>query len=311
MCHVCGRTFAETKGTVFFNLHYPIWVVVLVLSLLAHGCPPAAIVVAFYLDERTVAGWHRQAGQHGKRVQDKVVCNGQIELGQVQADELCVKAQGNQKVWVATAMSVFSRLFLWGEVSTRRDKPLIERLMAQVRVAAGSTVQPILVAVDGLAAYPKAIRRAFSDKFFSGKVGRPPLVPWPDLHIVQVVKQRHGYKLSHISRRLAHGCLKRVYDLIACSQVGLGQINTAYIERLNATFRARMPALVRRTRSLARTTGRIQADLFWSGSVYNFCTIHSSLNATPAMAAGLTDHVWSVEQLLRLRLPDKSLHEVR
>ena len=310
ICHACRKTFAETKGTIFFGLHYPIWLVVLVLTLLAYGCPPAAIVVAFELDERTVAAWHKKAGQQGKRVQDEVVCNGQVALGQVQADELCVNVQGDQKVWVATAMSVFSRLFLWGEVSRRRDKALIERLMSKVRAAAGATVQPILVAVDGLAAYPKAIRRAFSDKFLSGKAGRPPLVPWPDLHIVQVVKQRQGYKLSQVSRRLAHGCLNRVYDLIACSQVGWGQINTAYIERLNATFRARMPALVRRTRSLARTTQRLETDLFWSGSVYNFCTIHSSLLATPAMAAGLTDHVWSVEQLLRLRFPQKPLHDL-
>jgi len=310
ICHACGVTFAETKGTVFFNLHYPIWVVVLVLTLLAYGCPPTAIVAAFFLDERTVAAWHHKAGKHAKRVQDEVVCNGQVELGQVQADELCVKAQGGKKVWVATAMSVFSRLFLWGEVSTKRDKALIERVMVQVRAAAGSVVQPILVAVDGLAAYPNAIRKAFSDKVYSGKPGRPPRVSWPDLHIVQVVKQRRGYKLSQVSRRLAHGGLNRVYDLIAMSQAGFGLINTAYIERLNATFRARMPALVRRTRNLARTTQRIETDLFWTGSVYNFCTIHSSLDATPAMAAGLTEHVWSVEQLLRLRLPAKPLHGV-
>jgi hypothetical protein len=257
-----------------------------------------------------VAAWHTKAGKHGKRVQDEVVCNGQVELGQVQADELCVKAQGGKKVWVATAMSVFSRLFLWGEVSPKRDKSLIERVMVQVRAAAGSVVQPILVAVDGLAAYPNAIRKAFSDKVSSGKPGRPPLVSWPDLHIVQVVKQRSGYRLSQVSRRLAHGCLNRVYDLIALSQAGFGLINTAYIERLNATFRTRMPALVRRTRNLARTTQRIETDLFWTGSVYNFCTIHASLEATPVMAAGLTEHVWSVEQLLRLRLPAKSLHGV-
>lgn len=310
ICHACGRTFSETKGTIFFGLHYPIWVVVLVLILLAYGCPVQAIVAAFYLDERTVAAWHAKAGKHGKRVQDEVVCNGQVELGQVQSDEICVNVQGDKKVWAATAMSVFSRLFLWGEVSTQRDRPLIERLMAQVRAAAGSAVQPILVAVDGLAAYPNAIRKAFSDKFYSGKPGRPPLVPWPDLHIVQVVKQRSGHKLKSVSRRLAHGCLDRVYDLIAMSQAGFGLINTAYIERLNATFRARMPALVRRTRSLARTIERIETELFWSGSVYNFCTIHTSLNATPAMAAGLTEHVWSVEELLRLRLPDKPLHGV-
>lgn len=92
------------------------------------------------------------------------------------------------------------------------------------------------------------------------------------------------------------------------SQAGFGQINTAYIERLNATFRARMPALVRRTRSLACTTQRIETDLFWTGSVYNFCTVHSTLAITPTMAAGLTDHIGSVEELLRLKLPQKSLH---
>lgn len=181
--------------------------------------------------------------------------------------------------------------------------------MTKVRAAAGSVKQPILVAVDGFAAYPKAIRTAFFDKFYSGKVGRPPLLPWSDLHIVQVVKQHSGRRLVGVVQRLAHGSLERAYDLIAMSQTGFGKINTAYVERLNATFRARMPALVRRTRSLAKTTERIVTDLFWTGSVYNFCTTHSSLEATPAMAAGLTDHVWSVEELLRLNRPQKLLHD--
>ncbi len=170
-CHACTKTFAETRGTIFFGLHYPIWVGVLVLTLLGHGCPPAAIVVAFYLDERTVTAWHNKGGQHGKRVQDEVVCQGEVEWGQVPADELWVKAQGSQKVWVATAMSVFSRFFVWGELSPKRDRPLIERLRAKVRAAAGSVRQPILGAVDGLAAYPNAIRQAFADKFYSGKPG--------------------------------------------------------------------------------------------------------------------------------------------
>lgn len=304
MCHRCKKSFAETKGTIFYQLHYPVWMVV--LTLLAHGCPPAAIVVAFCLDERTVAAWHKKAGLHGKRIQEQLVCKGQVELGQVQADELCVTLQGQQKAWVATAMTVFSRLFLWGEVSISRDKSLIQRVMDKVRAAAGSTIQPVVVAVDGLAAYPKAIRRAFSDKFYSGKPGRPPLIPWPDLHIVQVVKQTSGYALTEVVERVAYGCRNRAYDIIGASQLGLGKINTAYIERLNATFRSRMPALVRRTRHLAKTTQRLETDLFWAGVVYNFCTVPSSRFTTPAVAAGLTDHTWSVEELLRYRL---TLHD--
>ena len=74
-----------------------------------------------------------------------------------------------------------------------------------------------------------------------------------------------GRKLKEITRRLVHGASDRVYEMIAHSQGDLGWINTAYIERLNATFRARMSSLVRRTRSLAKTVQHLEYELFWSG----------------------------------------------
>lgn len=308
ICHGCDNTFAETKGTPFYNLKYPVVIVVLVLTLLAYGCPIPAIVAAFSIDERTIAEWQRKAGEHGERIQNDLVCSGQIELGQVQQDELCINGQGF-KAWVATGMTVFSRLFIWGEVSISRNKRLIERVVRQVHAAAHS-VQPVVFAVDGLASYPKTILKVFHTKLRTGQRGRPRHILWPDLHIVQVVKQRSGYKLSCVQRRVYHGCRQRVDELIAASQVGIGLINTAYIERLNATFRSRLPALVRRSRCPARTIQRLRSEVFWSGSVYNFCSVHSSLQATPAVAAELTDHVWSVEELLRFYGPVRRLHDV-
>jgi transposase-like protein/IS1 family transposase len=308
-CHGCKLCFSETKGTVFENLHYPMWVVVLILRLLAHGCPRAAIVASFFVDGRTVSGWQAKAGQQGKRIQEEIVCNGQVELGQVQADELRVKTQMGV-VWIATAMSVFSRLFLWGEVSTRRDKHLVRRLFDRVAQAAHSTLDHVLVAVDGFAAYPKAIRGALHTKLHTGNPGRPRHLPWPNVHIVQVVKSCKGRKLADLSLRLFQGSHQVVYALIGMSQILAGSINTAYIERLNATFRARMPTLVRRTRNLARTTQLLEHEMFWFAVVYNFCTTHQSLGTTPAMAADLTDHLWSVAELLSLGGPRKSLQGV-
>ena len=72
---------------------------------------------------------------------------------------------------MATAIVVFSRLWLWGEVSPRRDRHLIWRLMQKVAQAAASTAQPVLLAVDGFAAYPKVIVRAFQTKVHTGKPG--------------------------------------------------------------------------------------------------------------------------------------------
>ena len=308
ICHACKRTFTETKGTPLQDLKYPVWVVALVLTLLAHGCPIAAIVAAFLLDERTVLAWQSKAGTHAEQVQAAVVCNGGLALGQVQADAMCVNTQQGQ-VWMATAMSVFARLFLWGEVGEQRDTALVDKLFAHVR-RASKGIQPVLVAVDGFAAYPKVILKHFSTVVRSGKVGRPPRVPWADLHIAQVVKRRSGRLLTAIERRVVHGCRQRVDELIALSQCELGRINTAFIERLNATFRARLPALARRTRNLAQGCTRLRHEMFWSGGVYNFCTVHTSLGATPAMAADLTDHVWSVRELLLFKPPTQQLHAV-
>ena len=81
----------------------------------------------------------------------------------------------------------------------------------------------------------------------------------------------------------------------------MGRINTAYIERLNATLRTWLPSLVRRTRTPSGTRERLEAALFWTGCVYNFCHIHATLEGTPAMAADLTDHVWSIDELIRYR----------
>src|ERR671927_1162735 len=158
-CHACGGTFADTVGTPLYGLKHPAWLVVLVLTLLAFGCPIPAIVAAFGVDERTVADWHARAGQHAKRVQEQVVCHGQVELGQVQGDALYVKTHRGT-VWMATAMCVFSRLFVWGAVAKERDTTLITQVVQQVRAAA-RVGQPILWAVDGFAAWPKAILHVF------------------------------------------------------------------------------------------------------------------------------------------------------
>jgi hypothetical protein len=259
-------------------------------------------VFAFGIDERTVASWQLKAGDHAMRVQYQFVCRKTIQLAQVQADEVWVKLQG-QTAWICTAFCVFPRLFIWGAVSLNRDKHLVLQVISKVRQASGRVIQPILVAVDGFAAYPKVVKKLFATKDRS-KRGRPRIIPWPKLNIVQVVKRYNGKRLSHIERRLAYGDWSTVGRLLVQTQTQVGRVNTAYIERFNATLRARLPSLARRTRNLARTVKRLEMELFWSGVVYNFCTVHSTLDVTPAMAAGITTETWSIRRLLLMRTPD-------
>ncbi|HZG66021.1 MAG TPA: hypothetical protein VEZ12_04715, partial [Herpetosiphonaceae bacterium] len=71
---------------------------------------------------------------------------------------------------------------------------------------------------------------------------------------------------------------------------------------LNATWRTWLPALTRRSRTPARQVAHVEAAMFWTGVVSNFCRVHTTLQGTPAMGADLTDHVWSVDELVRYRV---------
>ncbi len=299
-CHGCGKTFAETVGTPLYGLKYPTWIGVLILTLLAAGWPRPAIVFAFGIDERTVMAWQLQAGGHAQQLQEQEVCQGQVDVGQVQGDELYVKTQ-HGTVWMATAMSVFSRLWLWGACAPTRNTALISQVLQQVRAAA-QIGPPILWAIDGFSAWTTAVLKTFRDPQPTGKRGRPPRIVWADLHIVQVVKQYTERRVSGVQRRLVHGCQATAAAITQATQVGLGVINTAYIERLNATWRTWIPALPRRSRTPARQVAHLTAAMFWTGVVYNFCRVHTTLNGTPAMAADLTDHVWTIDELLHYRI---------
>jgi len=311
-CEQCGKTFSERVGTPLYKLKKAGELFVTVVTLLAHGCPVQAIVAAFGLDERTVKEWFMRSGQHCQQVHEHFMNQTELDLGQVQADEIKVKKQRGA-AWMVLAMMVSTRLWLGGVVGLHRDKSLIRELAGQVRQWA--LCRPFLLAVVGFAAYVKAFQQVFRSPYKGGKGGRPRLYVWEEVAIVQVIKRRIQDTLT-IERRIAQGCAELVERLIAATQ-NAGTINTAFIERLNATFRQRLACLVRRGRALARQVETLEAGMFLLGCVYNFCTHHHSLRLklwiserrfhwvqrTPAVAAGLTDHRWSVQELLLFKLP--------
>src|SRR4051794_41675388 len=131
---------------------------VLVLTLLSHGCPTQAIVAAFGLDERTVARWLGSAGRHCQRVHEHLLEQGQLDLQHVQADELWVKQVG-ATVWMALALAVPTRLWLGGVISRQRDLPLITRLVQRVRACAGAPALPVFV--DGPGRYRTPLPKGF------------------------------------------------------------------------------------------------------------------------------------------------------
>jgi IS1 family transposase len=290
------------------GLRKPGELIVMVVTLLSYGCPVQAIVHAFGLDERTVASWRDRAGAHCERVHQALVETGELDLVHVQADEIRVKGR-HVIAWMGLAMMVSTRLWLAGTVRVSRDKGLADALMHQVRRCAAPW-RPLLVLTDGWAAYPGSIGRAFREKVKETiGVGRACLRVWPELHIGTVIKRTEKKRVVQITRQMARGLLEQAEKLLQLSGGG-SMLNTAFIERLNGTFRERLASLTRKSRHAASRLQGLHSGMYLIGCTYNFCWPHHELSkashvghpCTPAMASGLTDHVWRVGELLTYKV---------
>lgn len=147
----------------------------------------------------------------------------------------------------------------------------------------------------------------------TGKPGRPrkpAKVAPPDLRYAQVVKRRKGQRIVSVTKRVVHGDV---------DEIDPSDITTSLVERLNLTFRQENAALSRKTLAFAKDDDELRAHLALEVAYYHFVRPHLGLREpvdlntanepsarrwqkrTPAMAAQLTDRVWSLRELLTYR----------
>jgi len=145
-------------------------------------------------------------------------------------------------------------------------------------------------------------------------------MPRPGLLYAQVIKTVCRRRLVRVSHRVVCGTLAAVEQVLAACG---WQSNTACIERLNLSMRQHVAALGRRVTTLCKHEDGVRQQVTLSHVSYNFCLPHASLRvpwpqplptkgtgsakqwrpSTPAMAAGLTDHVWTLREVLLFRVP--------
>ena len=201
------------------GLRKPTELIVVVVTLLAYECPVQAIVHVYNVDERTVAGWRDRAGKHCQQVHHAMIEQENLNLVHVQADELWVKGR-SLIAWMGFSMMVSTRLWLGGVVSTTRDSALADRMMAKVW-ACSQEACALLVCIDGWAAYPKSICRAFRDKVkeTAGR-GRCYLRVWSQLCIATVIKRAEKKRVVEVTRKMTRGTHEQANSLLKESQGG-------------------------------------------------------------------------------------------
>ena len=170
------------------------------------------------------------------------------------------------------------------------------------------------MATDGKGGYRDALLETWGQVPRYGGHGRPPTrkQAQQDWHYLQVVKHRSGYRLTGVSIKVVYGSAEEV-----CSLVGA---HTSYVERTNLTSRQMNGRLVRKTLSYSKQLEMLEAACAWEDWVYNLSrsvkTLQLEVNEghkrwqprSPAMAAGLTDHIWTVKELLMTVVAPKEIN---
>jgi IS1 family transposase len=326
-CVVCGKHFQETIGTVFYGSSVPAEDIMHGIALLCEGVSPRKVARVYKVDKDTVLSWLADAAVHSEAVLGYMLHD--LQLSEVQMDELYAllsemrSEEGERgRCWVWAAIDPISKLVLALEVGDRR-LAMAQRLVHGVVSVLAPGVVPLFV-TDQLAAYTKALLTHFgcwvertSER--SGRVLRR-WVPDERLRYAQVRKRRARHKNVAVSTGVVLGTREAIHSTLRA----LGQkINTAYIERVNRTLRAHVPGLGRREEGLAKTEAGLRRRGMLFIGYYNLCLPHESLREalpqprptkgngspkkwqprTPAMAAHVTDHVWSVGEFLLFRVP--------
>jgi len=204
--------------------------------------------------------------------------------------------------WTHVALAAASRFIIDVRLGARTLESAAQ-LVASVALACRHTL-PLLL-IDDHRPYPAAILQVFGlirhrrRKRGRGRWMHPDLKPPPGL-LVGVVKKTRDERgnLLGVTTKALFGSRKAIVRRIRRAEVG-EQINTSHIERLNGTLRGQQARLARRTRGVSRLAEALQHSLWLWRDLYNWTRPHGSLEGrSPAMAAGLTERVWSVRDYL-------------
>ena len=337
-CTSCKGYFPEHHGTIFHGKQVAVELLVRVLACLAEGLGIRATARVFEVDPNTVLHWLVEAAEQLRAFSSYFLCDLHVE--QLQLDELyavlralkageisddeAMKRLERSPSWVWTAMDPTSKLLVVVDVGTR-TLAMAQRVVHQLTQALAPDCVPLFV-TDGLKDYATALLSHFGQwmqperRQATGPLPKPRWMPLPALLYAQVVQSYRRRRIVGVKHRVVFGTQLAIAQALAtCGWT----INTAFVERLNLDIRQRVAAIGRRVNTLCQGEAGLRDQVALFQVYHNFVLPHASLRqpllipqptngrgsakvgrpCTPAMAAGLTDHVWSLKEVLLYRVP--------
>ena len=337
-CSQCEGYFLETCGTPLHGKRVAPEKLVWAVGTLAEGLGIRAVARVFEVDPNTVLAWLVEVAEHAAAFSQYFLHD--VRVTQVQLDELfallsavktgevseavAIARLSRSPHWVWAAIDPVTKLLLTIDVGDR-TLAMAQRVVHQVAQVLAPGWVPLFL-TDGFKEYTTALLTHYGQwvqparQRAQGPAPKPRWMPLPQLLYAQVVKTVRRRRLAQVHHRVVFGTLETVNAVLA----PLGcQINTAFIERLNLSMRQHVAAVGRRVTTLCKGEDGLRQQLVLYHAYYNFCLPHVSIRqplshpepthgtgsarqwrpCTPAMAAGLTDHVWTLREVLLFRVP--------
>lgn len=260
----------------------------MVVSALAEGNSIRSIERMTGIHRDTIMRLGVRVGEGCAAVMDSTMRN--LECRLIQMDEIWgfvgmknwraneeKRRAGFGDVWTFVAIDAESRMvpaYLVG----KRDGYHADAFVADLASRLSEHVQ---LSSDGLAAYVDAVERGFG----------------ADVDYGQVVKIYGAADIAD-QRRYSPAQLVEVRKLSVSGNPITDLISTSYVERQNLTMRMHMRRLTRLTNAFSKKIENFKAAVSLHFGYYNFVRVHKSLRCTPAMAGGVTDHIWTVPELM-------------
>jgi IS1 family transposase len=337
-CVSCDGYFYETHGTMFHGKRSSPELLVHVIACLAEGLGIRGTARVFEIDPNTVLGWLVEAAEQLKAFSAYFLH--ELHLNQVQLDELyavlsavrdgemseaeAIEQLSRSPHWVWAAIDPESKLLLSVQVGAR-TLAMAQAVLHQIAQLLAPGCMPLFLS-DGYPHYLTAIVTHFGHwvqpprRQATGPAPKPRWRPLPALLYAQVIKTTRRRRLVRVSHRVVCGTCEAVQQVLAACG---WQINTSFVERLNLTLRQRVVAIRRRSASPCKSGDGLSHQLVLFQVYHNFVLPHAALRqalaepiptngsgsakvwrpCTPAMAAGLTDHVWTLKEVLMFRVP--------
>lgn len=345
-CVSCRGYFYETTGTIFHGKHASPDLIVWTIACLCEGLGIRGTARVFGIDANTVLQWLVEAAEQLQTFSDYFLH--ELHINQVQLDELyavlravrngelseaeAVEQLSRSPHWVWTAIDPETKLLLCVRVG-EHTLAMSQAVLHQIAGLLAPSCIPLFLS-DGYAHYLTAIVTHFGcwvqplRKQAAGPAPKPRWIPLPGLLYAQVIKTMKRRRIVEVKHRVVFGTKAAVDQVLsACGW----QINTAMVERLNLSLRQRVAAVRRRSASACQSETGLTQPLILFQAYHNFVLPHASLHQplgeliatngagsakrwrarTPAMAAGLTDHVWSLREVLLFRVPPWPQRQVR